>query len=108
MDRARVRVAAEMHVRAISEGRIDDALEGIVVDLREESSANLSRMAPLVRDATVGDISIVDDTATVALTFVTPEADAPEVYIESEWWEIEGRPQLVRAVQVTQAPRSSG
>ena len=108
MDRETVRRSAEAHVRAIVDGRIADALDDIVVDLREESSANLSRMAPLVEDASVVDVSVVDDTATVALTFVTPAADTPEVHIESEWWEIEGRPQLIRAVQVTTEPRWSG
>jgi hypothetical protein len=71
MDRETVRRSAEGHVRAIVDGRIADALDDIFVDLREESSANLTRMAPLVEDARVGDVSVIDETAIVALTFVT-------------------------------------
>jgi hypothetical protein len=100
MDRITVRDAAEDHVRAIVDGRIDDALTSIVEELREESAANLSLVAPLVVEASVADVSIVDDAATVVLTFVTPGADPPEVRIETEWWEIDGRPQLVRAIQM--------
>jgi len=108
MGRESVRRAAESHVRAIVEGRIDEALDGIVLDLRDESSANLILVAPLVEDGTIGDITLADDTAIVELRFVTPGGDPPEVRIQSEWWEIEGRPQLVRAVQVTERPPSSG
>ena len=47
----------------------------------------------------MADVSVIDDAATVVLTFATPDGDPPEVRIETEWWEIDGRPQLVRAIQ---------
>jgi hypothetical protein len=95
-----VRRAAEDHLRAIAEGRIEDALSWVVEDLRAETSVNLSRMAPVLIAASVEDVRLMGDEATVRIRFITSDPDAEPVRIESEWWEIEGNPKLVRARQI--------
>ncbi len=91
-----MREVAERHVRAIAEGRISDALADIVEDIRAESEANLALAAPLVSTAEVERVDVDRDEAVVLLRFVTRSGTQPDVLIESEWWEIDGRPQLVR------------
>jgi hypothetical protein len=55
---------------------------------------------PLRSTFVVDHVRIEGDGAVVRIRFATPGEDRAEVEIESEWWEIEGRPQLVRAFEV--------
>jgi hypothetical protein len=100
METVTVREVAERHVQAIAEGRISDALADVVEDIRTESEANLALVAPLVTTAEVESIEVDRDEATVLMRFVTRSETQPDVLIESQWWEVDGRPQLVRAAQV--------
>lgn len=100
MDDQGVRHAAEEHVRAIVEGRIKDALTYVVQELRAQTAANLLKVAHLATSATVDDVRIEGDEAVVRIRFGRTGDGAAKVEIESEWWEIDGRPQLVRAVEV--------
>jgi hypothetical protein len=100
MERLAVREAAERHVRAIVEGRIADALADVIEDIRAESEANLLGVAPLVATVEIERIDVDRDEALVLMRFVTRSESQPDVLIESEWWEVDGRPQLVRAAEV--------
>jgi hypothetical protein len=100
METVTVREVAERHVQAIAEGRISDALADVVEDIRTESEANLALVAPLVTTAEVESIEVDRDEATVLMRFVTRSETQPDVLVESQWWEVDGRPQLVRAAQV--------
>jgi hypothetical protein len=95
-----VRRAADDHLRAIAEGRIEDALSWVVEDLRAETAVNPSRMTPVLVAASVEEVRVMGDEATVRIRFITSNPDAEPVRIESEWWEIEGDPKLVRARQI--------
>jgi hypothetical protein len=95
-----VRRAAEDHLRAIAEGRLEDALLWVVEDSQAETAVNLSRMAPVLVDASVEDVRVTGDEATVRIRFDTSNPDAGPVRIETEWWEIEGTPELVRVRQL--------
>lgn len=100
MNEEDVRRAAEAHVGAIVDGRLEDALSYVVKDLQDETAANLSKVAHLVASASVEHVRVSSDEATVTLRIETRDPIQAHVRIESEWWEIDGHPKLVRARQI--------
>ena len=95
-----VRNAAEGHVTAIAERRIDDAASYVVEELRAESRANLLALADTVTHAEVREVAIDGDEAIVLIRLRTSDPVQPEISLKALWWEIDGRPVLVQGQQV--------
>lgn len=93
MELRAVRKAAHNHVRAVVDGRIDDAVASVVAEGREEIRENLSRL-PRPIEGRVEDVREDRGEFVVLLWFKTSPEDEYGVVVESHWAYVDDEPLL--------------
>jgi len=101
MDEQAVRDHAQGHLEALMAGNVERALE----DLSKELRANPGEvMAMLPLPLTAAQVESVDKTGTGYRSILHLVGESTEIRLETRWKDRDGRPTIVEASHLTEAP----